>query len=401
MIDEKKLKSPFFLFDESKIRENIRRFRDALPYRICYSVKTNNLIEILRIIKSEGCFAEVSGDLDFKLAIEAGFDFNNMVFDSPTKEKEEIITAVEKGVCLNVDSYQELELINNVCKEIDKEAKIYIRLSLKTKDLIRNLFETYAMRFGIQPKGIGEVIRFIKGNELLHLIGLKAHIGSQILSANSYLEEIDQMFRLVEIIRKKYKIDIKAMNFGGGFPSKSLKRSTHLPILKSYSKPPEIEEFGNKINKKLKYWFRRYGDVDVIFEPGRFIVSDSGLLISKVYSIKDNWVFLDASTNWVPESLFFVKRDIIPIKKSKEIKRYNISGNSLDPTDVFGINIKCSKLYVGDLVAIGDAGAYTISKSNQFMKYRPPVYLLTENNELIKIRREDNINDLLSVNLKR
>ena len=196
---------------------------------------------------------------------------------------------------------------------------------------------------------------------------------------------------------------IEEINLGGGFPSKTLIKTTPKNLMLSMvgieSKEgiPELPYFANKI---MGTFMKRLGELKsrpyLAFEPGRCIVSNAGIFVSRVIDRKDDkWIFIDGSTNHVPENIFFASRRVTSTRVAGKRRKFTISGRTLNTADILSLKAELPKsISIGDLLVILDCGAYTISRSNQFTLLRPPVYLIKSNGKIKKIRREENYNDI-------
>ena len=197
---------------------------------------------------------------------------------------------------------------------------------------------------------------------------------------------------------KRENINIQYIDFGGGIPSPSLLRYSPLQaILKNLLgfefKPSVsgIEYYGERISQRIRENIDKYhlNGIKIIFEPGRSIVSNAGVVVTRVIAIKKDWIFLDASITFIPENVFFTERDLIVVGKTGQVKKYHIAGSSLLTPDFFARSKTLPWVLEGDLMVIKDCGAYTMSRSSQFTTLRPPIYMV-ENKKIKLIRRPDN-----------
>jgi diaminopimelate decarboxylase len=200
-------------------------------------------------------------------------------------------------------------------------------------------------------------------------------------------------------------ISIKEINIGGGFPSRTLKLGWAKKLLRLTSLDfglniPSLTEFGWKIGRKYLEETNKLKTRPVLaLEPGRSLVSNAGILVTRVAVIKDNhWLFLDGSKYAVPESLFFSQGEIIIANKYNQPAKnhYHVAGSSLNTGDIFGLRLRLPQVEPRDIVAILDAGAYSISRAIQFTVLNPPIYYLRKNGKIEKIRRQGTYADTLS-----
>lgn len=204
-------------------------------------------------------------------------------------------------------------------------------------------------------------------------------------------------------------IEINEFNIGGGFPVESMRRVLMPDRLHVFrlgrklgvdfeGKIPPLDEFGRIISEKFNELCRSH-DIEAVLavEPGRSIASNAGILLSTVVLKKSRWIFLDEGRNMLPETPFFHRRDIVVVNKMGEPLEevMHVAGPTLDTADVLLVDKKLPKTREGDVVAILDAGAYSISKSTQFtQERRTPVYFIKEDGGVIKIRNREDYDDV-------
>ena len=159
-----------------------------------------------------------------------------------------------------------------------------------------------------------------------------------------------------------------------------------------------LEEYGREIARCfIRNTAGLRGNTILSIEPGRAVVSTGGIFVAPVVAVKDDWIFLDASTNYLPESFFFAQRLFLPAvsgDRKMPVRRYNIAGSSLNSSDVLGLGIPLPVPQEGDLFVLLDAGAYTVSRANRFTTLCPPVYLLAPDGMHRLIRRQEETSDV-------
>lgn len=410
-----KLGTPFFLFSENALRDNFRVFKKAFSeyydnIAINYSVKTNNELAILELLQEEGSDAEISSGYELNLVEMAGFRGHQVCFDGPCKSRAEIELAIDKNIRIfNLDAVGDLGLLDEIARERGKVAKFTFRIHPGEKGFMNKISQYYISKFGIPLSEAKEAYRNSLKFKNLKPAGISTHIGSQVTSIKTYTNTIKKLINLAQQL-ECLGISIEEINLGGGFPVMTLQKSSIPKLVLSQlgfefkTKVPPITDFGSAISKEFSKGIAGLRSRPVlVLEPGRSIVSDIGILVSKVKTIKDNWLFLDASTNFVPEMIFFAQRDILLANKigEKALKKYNVSGRSLNSADVFHLNKRLPQAREGDIAVILDAGAYTISRANRFTTLSPAVYLIDKANAINLIRREERFEDILSPMISR
>lgn len=405
-----KHKTPFFFFSERQLIDNYNKIKNSFSkyyknVRIDYSVKTDNEIAVLQILNKIGSSAEVVSAYEIEMCFKAGFEAKDIVFDGPCKTDEEIEYAINKKIhAIYADSEGEFERISKIARKLHSTIGVGLRINLKMKSVLEGPAETYIGKFGVDVDSAANVISQASKLPGINIIAISTHLGSQILDINHYTKAVGKMTHLAGIL-KSQGIKIKEINLGGGYPSKSLIKNTlpmfALSFLKIEYKQtvPNIEKYGNAISLAFKRGISRNSLDKIVLscQPGRSISSSMGIMITKAKVVKDKWIFLDASTSSLPESIFFAKRRVVKISKTlgNREKRYNIAGKGLNSADNFAFDQKIGDTKEGDLFAILDAGAYSISRSNRFTILNPAIYMIRINGKIERIRRAENVRDLL------
>lgn len=402
--------TPFFLFSEKTLESNYNEIVDSLKknydkIRIDYSVKTNNEIAVLKILKNLGSCAEIASQQELFLAERAGFKPEQVTFDGPCKSKEDLTLCLDKNIhVFNVDSLQELKNLNEVANEKGVKAKVTFRINFGFKGIMSNIAELYISKFGIPIKSAYGAYKKAIECDNIEVAGISTHMGTQLTSPKPYLMAIKKLCGLAKKL-EKCNIDVKEINLGGGFPSQTLSKTTIQNFLLSKigvtikKVIPPLSYYGETISKSFSAEIKSLTSEPILaFELGRSITSSMGIMVSKIKVVKDKWVFLDASANSIPEMIFFAQRELLFADRVNEPaeKRYNIAGSSLNSADIFAVNKKIAKPEVGDLVIILDAGAYSISRANRFTTLNPPVYMFDKNKKIRTIRRAETNDDLIA-----
>ncbi len=404
-------KTPFFLFSEKALEENYKNFQKSFlsnykKVRVDFSVKTNNEVQILKILSKLGSCAEIVAGHELFLCLKAGFKPEKITFDGPCKSDEEIEYALSKNIhAFYADSIGEFERLNELARKAKKLVNVGLRINLGIKSILEGPAETFIGKFGVPLEEASAFLPEVnKKYKNLRLMAISTHIGSQIISVEPYLKSCSLMLRLASHLEKN-GVRLQEINLGGGFPSQTLFKVTLPKMLLSYLKVtskqniPPISEYGKKISQKFAQEIRRYNlpSYTLALQPGRSISSSMGVALSRVKVVKEKWIFLDISTSSLPESLFFAQRKILIANKvnKKNLKKYNVAGRGLNSADNFGINLELPEVEVGDMAVILDAGAYSISRANRFTVLNPPVYLIKKTGKITRIRREENFQDVL------
>ncbi len=377
-------KTPFYLYSEKQLKENFLNFKndfkDVNPL-ICFSVKSNSNIKILSMLGKLGSGADVVSGGELMKVLRSGIKPDKIVFSGVGKSEEELKLAIKKRILLiNVESESEAILINKLSKNLKKKTSIGIRLNPDIDAKTHKKISTGKAenKFGLSKKNLISFCKNIKKLSYLELDAISVHIGSQILSDNPYKKTLI----VLEDILKKIKIPVKYIDLGGGFGIPYQKKERKMK-LNSYSKL--VKEFKKKLN------------CSIIFEPGRLVVGDAGILVSKVQYIKKNgkkiFIILDAGMNdFMRPALYDAVHNIIPIVKSKtkSTRPVEFVGPICETTCKFVEYKNYQKLSEGNLVAITNVGAYGYSLSSNY-NTKPLIAEILVNKNKFKIikKRQD------------
>jgi len=362
----KKYKTPFYCYSLSQLKYNFNSFSNifkTIKPLICFSVKSNSNLTLLRELKKIGSGADVVSLGELLKAIKAGINAKKIVFSGVGKTEEEIRTAIKKEILLiNVESENEAILINKISKKLFKKTSIGIRLNPNVTGKTHKKISTSGKneKFGLLYNDCVNLCQKIKKMENLKLEGLSVHIGSQITNVKPFKEVLS----ILNKILNKTKIDFKFIDLGGGMGISYSNKEKKLD-LKQYS----------QLVKK----FTKNKDVKIIFEPGRFIVGNTAVLISKIIYIKKSnnkkFVILDTGMNdLMRPALYDAEHQIVPLKKTNKRIGGNIEfvGPVCENTDKFLSQKGFAQIKEGDYVGLTHVGAYGMSLSSNY-NIRPTI----------------------------
>ena len=384
-----KFKTPSYCYSHSQLRENIFKFKKSFKSfnpLICFAVKSNTNVNIIREIKKLGLGADVVSIGELMLALKAGINPNKIVFSGVGKTSLEISYAIEKKILLiNAESLSEIKEINRIAKSKNKIISIGIRLNPNTdaKTLKQISTGKKENKFGVNTNTFHKIVNYCKNSNYLNLKCLSVHIGSQILDHKPY----EKMLKAVSQILNKTDHSFKFIDLGGGMGIKYSKENKKLNYKKYNS---AIIKFLNKHK------------VNIIFEPGRSIVGNAGILLTKVIYIKESgkkeFVILDAAMNdLMRPALYGALHKTLPVKKSniKSKKPYEFVGPICESTDKFVTLKKFQKLKEKDLIIICDVGAYGMSLSSNYNLRPKALELLIHNSKIKIISKRQSLKDLM------
>ncbi len=384
-----KFGTPFYCYSYSKLRENIYNFKKnfkSFSPLICFAVKSNTNLNLIREIKNFGLGADVVSMGELMMALKAGITPNKIVFSGVGKTSSELSYAIEKKILLiNAESLSEIIEINRIAKKKNKKVRVGIRLNPNTdaKTLSQISTGKKENKFGVNKNTFIEIINFCKNSNNIDLKCLSVHIGSQILDHKPY----EKMLKAVSHIMSKTNHQFEFIDLGGGMGI----------------------TYSNK-NKKLNYKkyniailkFLKRHKVKIIFEPGRSIIGNTGILVSKVIYIKDSgrkkFVILDAAMNdLMRPALYGAYHKTLPVVKSKKISKkiYEFVGPICESTDKFITLKKFQQLKERDLIAICDVGAYGMSLSSNYNLRPKSIELLVKGTKIRVIRKRQKHKELI------
>ena len=384
-----KFGTPVYCYSFSQLKQNIinfkRSFKSFSPM-ICFSIKSNSNVNLLKEIGKLGLGADVVSKGELMLAIKAGIKPKKIVFSGVGKTSSEISYAIDRKILLiNAESISEIKEIDRIARSKNRKVEIGIRLNPNTDANTLSQISTGKKddKFGVNKRSFIKIIEYCKNSKNLKLECLSVHIGSQILDNRPY----EKMLRVIENIIKKVKFKFKYIDLGGGMGIPYNKNSKKL----NYTKY-------NHIIKK----FLKKNKSKIIFEPGRSIIGNTGTLISKIIYIKNSekkcFIILDAGMNdLMRPALYGANHRILPsIKKSKISKKsYEFVGPICESTDKFSTLTKFQELKEKDIIAICDTGAYGMSLSSNYNIRPKPIELLIKRSKIKVIRKRQKYKDLI------
>ena len=385
----KKFGTPIYCYSYNQLKENIAEFKknfNSFSPLICFAVKSNTNINLIREIRKLGLGADVVSMGELMMALKAGIDPKKIVFSGVGKTSTEISYAINKKILLiNAESKSEIIEIEKIAKSKKKKLSIGIRLNPNTdaKTLKQISTGKKENKFGVDEKVFLDLVNYSKTSKYLNLKCLSVHIGSQILDHRPY----EKMLKVVDSVIKKSSHIFKFIDLGGGMGI----------------------SYGNN-NKKLNYKkyniaikkFLKNHKSKIIFEPGRSIVGNIGSLISKVVYIKENkkkdFIILDTAMNdLMRPALYGANHRTIPVLKTNQIskKTYDVVGPICESTDKFTTLKKFQKLREKDLILMCDVGAYGMSLSSNYNMRPKPIELLIKGSKISVIRKRQKLKDLI------
>ena len=386
----KKYKTPFYCYSLAQLKNNFINFSKAFISTkplICFSVKSNANITLLRELKKIGSGADVVSAGELMKATKAGINVKKIVFSGVGKTEDEIKLAVKKRVLLiNMESESEAVLINKVSKKISKKTSVGIRLNPNITGKTHKKISTGSKhdKFGLDYIDCINLCKKINNFKNLKLEGLSVHIGSQITNVKPF----KQVLRVIDKIISKTKINFKFIDLGGGMGISYSKKEKQL----------NLKQYAQLVNKFIKN-----NNSKIIFEPGRFIIGNAAILITKIIYIKKssnkNFIVLDAGmNNLMRPALYGAQHQIMPLKKTNKLFRGNLDfvGPVCESSDTFSNQKSFSQIKEGDYVGLVNVGAYGMSLSSNY-NTRPTIAEIMVNGSKHRvIRKRQSLENLVN-----
>ncbi|MDB9937128.1 diaminopimelate decarboxylase [Candidatus Pelagibacter sp.] len=385
----KKFGTPIYCYSQKKLKENISNFKKSFKSfspLICFAIKSNTNINLIREIRKFGLGADVVSIGELMMALKAGIDPKKIVFSGVGKTSDEINYAIEKKILLiNAESKSEINEIEKIAKSKKKIVNIGIRLNPNTdaKTLKQISTGKKENKFGVDEKTFFNLVNYSKSSKNINLKCLSVHIGSQILNHKPY----EKMLKVVDKIIKKSNYKFEFIDLGGGMGISYEKNNKKL----------NYQKYNTAIKKFLKNHKSK-----IIFEPGRSIVGSIGSLISKVIYIKENdkkdFIILDAAMNdLMRPALYGAKHKTLPAIKTNQTSKkiYEFVGPICETTDKFTTLKQFQKLKEKDLVVMCDVGAYGMSLSSNYNIRPKPAEILIKGSKINVIKKRQKLEDLI------
>jgi diaminopimelate decarboxylase len=383
--------TPFYLYSAQQLRENFNAYKTAfaaVDATICFAVKSCSNIAILKLLNAAGAGADTVSGGEIRRALGVGIAPEKIIFSGLGKTREEIAFALESGVGqLNVESTEELEIIDRIAAARSIKARVSVRVNPDVDAGTHDKISTgrKADKFGIPWTEAWDACQ--RGRTLSHLRveGVACHIGSQITDSRPF----DDAFAKVTNLARELQADgfvLKRIDLGGG-----------LGITYKDENPIGISDYASLVMNHV----RPLG-LQLFLEPGRSISASAGALISEVQFIKQTegkrFVVLDAGMNDLARpAIYGAYHEIVPARQRDGDESYDFVGPVCESSDIFGSNRRVSKLESGDLVAILNAGAYGAAMSSNYNTRPLPPEVLVDDNRFKTIRERQSFEEIVAL----
>lgn len=387
----KKYGSPLYVYDERILRKSCREMHNLLPkknLRVNYSAKANSNIEILKIVRDEDIDVDAMSPGEIYVQKLAGYNADRIFYIGNNVSKEEMQYAINEKVLVSVDSLAQLESFG----QINPGGDVAVRFNpgIGTGHHQKVVTAGKKTKFGVQKDFIPQVKAILEKYNL-NLVGIDQHIGSLFLEPDAYIKGVESLLEIATQFS-----GLKFIDMGGGFGVPYHEGECRL----------DLKELSEKLNAVLDEFLKDYDNKDVIFkiEPGRYIPAECGVLLGEVYSVKENYgttyVGTDLGFNVLMRPVLYDSYHAITIIKSNKSENgkevATIVGNICESGDIIANEREMRKVSEGDIVAVGNAGAYGFSMSSNYnCRLKPAEVLIDKDGNDRSIRRRDTIENLI------
>ena len=390
--------TPLYVTSEDRIRENFGRLSGALTahypkIRILYAAKANGNLAVFKTLASMGAGADVFSAGEVALALAAGMRPESLLFNGSSKTPADLALAVEKGIRVSVDSPDELRQLDAAAGEAGRTVDIAFRVNpaieVPTHPKIATGLAT--SKFGIPAGAILDAYREALALEHVNPVGIHCHIGSQILAVEPFAREVEVLIDVAGDLRD-IGVDLSFIDIGGGLG---------IPYRRETDQAPTPEEYAGAVMPVFLRGIKDLGiEPELWVEPGRWLVGDSTILLSRVNSVKTahkTFANVDAGFNLlVRPTMYDSYHEVVAANKADApaVREYSVTGPICETGDILAKDRMLPELAAGDIIAVLDAGAYGFAMSSQYNSRPRCAEVLLAGKEAALMRRAETIDDL-------
>jgi diaminopimelate decarboxylase len=425
--------TPLYVFSEKRITDNIHTLRNAVEsvhprVKICYASKANSNMSVLDAVRRAGGDLEVNSGGELFKAKTIGFRPDQIVFNGVSKTDEEVRHSIEYGIlAINIDSLYELDQVTRVARSLGKRASVAIRIvpEIITRSHIGLQTGLLSSKFGLSPSQIDEAFRrALEASDAINLAGVHIHVGSQTPDSQPFALAFAEMWKFLTALYQRTGHRLNHINIGGGLPVNYLSdtpmaqdiQERERQMLRAELDPQEVLEAA-LAEARVQDEAGLLDGLTIVFEPGRRIVGDAGLLLTRVCNIKerpetgDTWLLTDAGYSLaLSMAMYKWYYHLVSASRSDDdhATPYKVAGPLCDSGDVYfdierGTRLPNYRLLpkgsdVGDVLALLNTGAYALDQASQY-NGRPicAAAMVRASGEVAIIRRRQTYEDLYSM----
>ena len=385
--------SPTYVYSRAALTESLREFQDVLGSHpagagalVCYAVKANSNLAILNLFARLGAGFDIVSGGELQRVLAAGADPKKVVFSGVGKTAVEMKMALNAGIfCFNIESPAELERLNEVAGDCKKKASISFRVNPNVDPKTHPYISTglKEAKFGVAYDNALELYRRAASLPNITIAGIDCHIGSQLLDPSPFVEALDRVLALIDQLTAE-GIQIHHLDLGGGLGIKYQADQVQ-PTVASYL-TPLLDKLAGR-------------GLQVVLEPGRRLVGNAGLLLTKVEFLKPgegkNFAIIDAAMNdLMRPALYEAWHDILPVKpRDGEVKTYDVVGPVCETGDFLG-QARPLCVEAGDLLAVMSAGAYGMAMSSNYNTRPRAAEVLVDGDSVHLVRERETVQQL-------
>ncbi|GEM81572.1 diaminopimelate decarboxylase [Vibrio superstes] len=381
--------TPTYVYSRATLERHWNAFDQSVgdfPHLVCYAVKANSNLGVLNALARLGSGFDIVSLGELERVVAAGGDPSKVVFSGVGKTAEEIKRALELNIkCFNVESEPELERINQVAGECGTQAPVSLRINpdvdAKTHPYISTGLRDN--KFGIAFDQAPRVYQLAQQMPNLNVVGIDCHIGSQLTDLDPFIDAVDRLLGLIDNL-KAQGINIKHLDVGGG-----------LGVVYRDEMPPQPSDYAKALLARL----HNHPNIELIFEPGRAIAANAGVLLTKIEFLKHtehkNFAIIDAAMNdLMRPALYQAWQDIVPLlPREGEPTTYDLVGPVCETGDFLGKD-RNLVLEQGDLLAVRSAGAYGFTMSSNYNSRPRVAEVMVDGDKLHLIRQRESVESL-------
>ena len=383
--------TPTYVYSRAAILGNYRRLSTSLgriPSLICYSVKANSHLRILRLLREAGAGFDVVSGGELARAVRVGADPSRIVFSGVGKTVEEIDAGLAAGILMfNVESAGELDLLESRARALGKRADFAVRVNPDVVAETHPYISTGQIvhKFGVPKEEAAELYRRAARSEWLRARGAACHIGSQILEVEPFLKALDEILGVAQAL-KSTDVEVEFLDLGGGYG-----------IRYAAEQPLALDRLVEGIAARLKGSAYR-----LIVEPGRAIVGDAGALLARVLFVKrnqqKNFIVVDAGMNdLMRPTLYGSYHEIVPVeRRSREKLTVDVVGPICETGDFLAQDREMGDVAPGNLLAILTVGAYGYVLASNYNTRPRPAEVMVDGEKAELIRPRERLDDLMA-----
>jgi diaminopimelate decarboxylase len=406
--------TPFFLFAERRLVDNYRALERGFaaagaPAELRYCAKANHEAGVLSVLAREGSSLLASHLAELELALACGFPAGRIAYQRPAASAGELVAVLEAGVpVLHAFRPDEALAIAALADRTNRQLRLSLRLRPARPVSLSPLAGLNA-RLGVTAREAIEIARALEGSPRVRISALNVYIGTQQAGTRTFERELRRAAALARELSRIGAGPIEEINLGGGVPSPSLRRLALSGLWarwrdsapRAEGGPRAVERFAVDLGSRFRGVVESAGLRPVprlVLEPGRSVVGNAAVLVTRVVAVDGPWLFVDASRNFLGESPLLFRRPIRAVREGGAggERFVHLSGNTLNTLDVLDYRRRLPRLVPGEALAIGDAGAYSISRASRYAGTSPPVLLVGRDGEVRVIRRAESFADLAS-----